>query len=168
MDYMPKGATVAKMCALGGDILQSPHVQALRTFVQHGTITRYEHCLSVCYIALRICERLHIRVDERSMVRGALLHDYFLYDWHDPSNLRVLHGFTHAREALRNARREFELNEIESDVIKKHMFPLNITPPRFREAVIVSIADKISAVMETLHVQRGLRIARVCGAVGRL
>lgn len=165
-NQLAQDETIAKICVLGEDVLASKHMQALRTFIQHGSVTRYEHCLSVCYWALRIAQRFHVRVDERSMVRGALLHDFFMYDWHDPTNLRLLHGFTHAREALENAQREFKLNEIECDVIKKHMFPLNITPPRFREAVIVSLADKISAVMETVRVARAQRIVRMCRMVG--
>lgn len=102
--------TIREMCELGRDVLESRDMQALRTFHQHGVISRYEHCLSVCYIALRLADKWHVDVDRRSMVRGALLHDFFMYDWHDPGNLRLLHGFTHAKEALSNARKQFELN----------------------------------------------------------
>ena len=159
-------ATLREMCELGEDVLKSGKMQALRTFIQHGAVTRYEHCLSVCYIALKLADKLHADVDRRSMVRGALLHDFFMYDWHDPGNLRLLHGFTHAKEALCNAQKQFELNEIECDVIKKHMFPLNIALPRYRETVLVSAADKISAVMETLHSAKALRILKMCRVVG--
>ena len=72
--------TIRKIGELGADVLASPRMQALRGFIQHGRVTRYDHCLSVCYMALRMAEKLHWQVDERSMVRGALLHDYFLYD----------------------------------------------------------------------------------------
>ena len=84
------------------------------------------------------------------MVRGALLHDFFMYDWHDPGNLRLMHGFTHAKEALQNAQKEFELNDIERDVIKKHMFPLNPAPPRFKETAVLCLADKYCALRETV------------------
>ena len=140
-------------------------MQALRGFIQHGRVTRYEHCLSVCYIALRLAQRMYIRVVERSMVRGALLHDYFLYDWHDPENLRLLHGFTHPGEALRSALEEFELNAIERDVIHRHMFPLTPVPPHCREALLVSIADKVSAVLETFGVRSGMRVIALCRSV---
>lgn len=33
-------------------------------------------------VALSILLQLHIEVDTHSLIRGALLHDYFLYDWH--------------------------------------------------------------------------------------
>lgn len=157
--------TIRKIGELGADVLASPRMQALRGFIQHGRVTRYEHCLSVCYIALRLAQRMNIRVDERSMVRGALLHDYFLYDWHDPENLRLLHGFTHPGEALRSALEEFELNAIERDVIHRHMFPLTPVPPHCREALLVSIADKVSAVLETFGVRRGMRVIALCRSV---
>ena len=99
------------------------------------------------------------------MVRGALLHDYFLYDWHDPDNLRPLHGFTHPGEALRMALEEFELNDVERNVIHRHMFPLTPIPPRYREAVLVSMADKVSAVLETFSLRREMRVIALCRSV---
>lgn len=168
MDYarIPQDETILEMCQLGEDVLDSEQMQSLRNFMQHGSVTRYEHSLSVCYLALRIADRFKIQVDRRSMVRGALLHDFYMYDWYDPKNLRPLHGFTHAKEALHTAEAIFELNEIESDVIKKHMFPLNIALPRYKETVIVSLADKVSATLESFHTVKAMRIARMCRAVG--
>lgn len=157
--------TVRKISELGADVLASPKMQGLRSYMQHGRVTRYDHCLSVCYIALRMAQRLNIAVDERSMVRGALLHDYFLYDWHDPDNLRPLHGFTHPGEALRSALEEFELNDVERNVIHRHMFPLTPVPPRYREAVLVSLADKVSAVLETFGVRSEMRVISLCRGV---
>ena len=157
--------TVRKIGELGADVLASPKMQGLRGFIQHGRVTRYDHCLAVCYIALRMAQRLNIAVDERSMVRGALLHDYFLYDWHDPDNLRPLHGFTHPGEALRSALEEFELNAVERNVIHRHMFPLTPVPPRYREALLVSLADKISAVLETFGVRSEMRVISLCRSV---
>ena len=107
-----------------------------------------------------------MKVDKRSMVRGALLHDFFMYDWHDPGNLRLLHGFTHAREALNTALEQFELNDIEQDVIRKHMFPLNIALPRYKETLIVTLADKVSAVLETINSARTLHRVRMYQRVG--
>lgn len=167
MDFAEKlqQETILKMCALGADVLASPKVQALRGYTHHGRVTRYEHSLSVCYIALRIAGRLRLRVDEQSMVRGALLHDYFLYDWHDPGRPHLTHGFTHPGEALREAEKDFPLNWIERDVIHRHMFPLTPIPPQTREGRLVSLADKISAVLETFGVPQEMRVIRLCRAV---
>ena len=101
-------------------------------------------------------ENYRLPVDKQSLVRGALLHDYFLYDWHEKDGGHRLHGFFHAERALHNARRDFNLNFIERDIIRKHMFPLNITPPKFRESWIVTWADKLCAAEETT---RALRLA---------
>ena len=53
------------------------------SYVQHGDISVFEHCIAVAYMSVRIARRLNLKVDKRTLVRGALLHDYFLYDWHE-------------------------------------------------------------------------------------
>lgn len=138
----------------GAAILRSQGMQSMRAYKQHGTTSIFAHCVNVACMSVRIANRLHIRVDERAMVRGALLHDYFLYDWHNSRGEHRWHGFRHAGWALRNASRDFELGDVERDVIKKHMFPLNPALPRYRETVIVSLADKLCAVGETLAAPR--------------
>ena len=82
--------------------------------------------------------------------RGALLHDYFLYDWHDPDPSHRLHGFRHPFFALANAERDFDLTPRERNVIVRHMFPLVPVPPTCREAWIVCVADKACALRETI------------------
>lgn len=89
---------------------------------------------------------IFIKINEKSLIRGALLHDYFLYDWHKSEHR--LHGFFHAKRALKNAESDFKLNDIEKNIIKRHMFPLNICPPKYRESWIVCLADKLCAVEE--------------------
>lgn len=158
----PLEETIERLCELGGDVLCDPRMQGLRAYIQHGEVTRYEHCLSVACIALRLADRLGLKAAERSMVRGALLHDFFMYDWHDRSARERFHGFTHAALALRTAQEAFDLDEIERDVIARHMFPLNIRPPRTREAALVSMADKLSAVLETIRSPRAAQLAALC------
>ena len=136
------------VCREGADILFSEEMKRTERLIQHGSTSVFEHCRNVACQSLIIADYFHCAVDERAMVRGALLHDYFLYDWHTPNEGHSLHGFRHAKIALRNAERDFQLGRVERDVIRKHMFPLNITPPRYRESLIVSLADKICAVGE--------------------
>ena len=103
---------------------------------------------------------LPISCSEKDLIRGALLHDYFLYDWHDKNraNYQKLHGFYHPGIALRNAEKEYRLSPREKDIIKKHMWPLTIVPPRCREAWIVTTADKYCSLLETLKLRgRGNR-----------
>ena len=135
----------------GGDILRSHGMAQEKRFLQHGTVSVYEHSVAVALMCLQLARLLHLRTNTRSLVRGALLHDYFLYDWHEKDASHKWHGFSHAQTALKNARKDFELGEIEQDVIQKHMFPLNLQPPKYKESALVCIADKLSALEETIR-----------------
>ena len=101
-----------------------------------------------------MAEFLHLSVNRKAMIRGALLHDYFLYDWHNPDNGHRLHGFSHPYTSLKNAKRDYSITKWEADIIVKHMFPLTIVPPQTKEAWIVCLADKICAGEETI---KGIR-----------
>ena len=141
---------LATFYELTKDLIYDARLKRLEAFIQHGACTRYEHCISVAYYSLIIARALRIRCDERSLVRGALLHDYFLYDWHEKDPSHRLHGFTHPSAACRNAERDFGINAREYDIIKKHMFPLTVIPPRCREGFIVGLADKLCCTYEVI------------------
>lgn len=144
------------MFSYGKDIIISSGAQSTKKYIQHGETTVFEHCLAVAKYSLLIAYFLErtfkIKVDKRSLVRGAILHDYFLYDWHDKAPGRRTHGFTHPRVACENATRDFELNDVEKDIIRKHMFPLTPFPPMHRESFIVTLADKWCALAETFNI----------------
>ena len=146
-----------------GDILESDNFQSTRNYIQHGSIPVHRHCIDVARQSIAISQWLGIPCSKRELIRGALLHDYFLYDWHDKSreNYQVLHGFYHPGIALRNASKEYNLTLREKDIIKKHMWPLTIVPPRCREAWIVTTADKYCSILETLKLRRGAGKARL-------
>ena len=136
-------------------IHEHDHVLRMRTFIQHGKITTYDHCLRVASMSYKINRFFKLKSDERALVRGAFLHDYFLYDWHKKKakfrNMKEffkLHGFMHAAA---NAKRDFEIDEKEEHIIRSHMWPLTVTKvPKCREAVIVCIADKLTSATETI------------------
>ena len=98
--------------------------------------------------------RLGIECRERELVRGALLHDYFLYDWHVKDKTHRLHGFFHPGTALANAQKEYVLSKREKNIILRHMWPLTPCPPACREAWIVTAADKYCSLRETLFLRR--------------
>ena len=145
------------------DIINSPNFRSTRNYIQHGSMPVYRHCLDVADQSIKISKFLRINCNERELVRGALLHDYFLYDWHDKcrENYQRLHGFYHPGIALKNAQKEYPLSDREKDIIKKHMWPLTIVPPVCREAWIVTAADKYCSLLETLKLRRGAGKARM-------
>ena len=109
------------------EFAEDERYQRLKDYTQHGNISTYTHCLRVARKSHNLARRLHIRVNEKEMLKGAMLHDYFLYDWHEKSDWHRLHGFSHAERALKNASRDFDLTYREKEIIRCHMFPLNIT-----------------------------------------
>lgn len=141
----------------GRDIILSDEAQRMKEFTQHGTTSVFEHVIAVAKFSLLFAINLEslfgFKIDHRSLVRGALLHDYFLYDWHKPSDKRRgLHGFTHPAIACENAMRDFDIPPIEQDIIKHHMFPLTVIWPQSIEGWLVCFADKWCAVCETFKI----------------
>jgi uncharacterized protein len=120
-------------------------------FIQHGKTSVYHHSVSVAYYSYLIALKLRLPIHERTLIRGALLHDYFLYDWHIDGHLHRLHGFRHPRKALVNAMKEFQLSQVEKDIIIKHMFPLTPVPPMHLEGWIVCFVDKVCSTKETTN-----------------
>lgn len=124
-----------------------------RGFIQHGSVSVYAHVMSVARASVRVADalaRVGVRVDRVALIRGALLHDYFLYDWHDPDPSHRWHGVSHPFAALARAEEDFRLSARERNIIARHMFPLVPVPPTCREAWIVCMADKACALTETV------------------
>ena len=118
--------------------------------IQHGDVTVFEHSVNVAETSIAFAAKLPITVNEESLIKGALLHDYFLYDWHDKEQSPWLHGFKHPYIALKNAEEDYDLNDMEKNIILRHMFPLVPIPPRYKEAWIVCFADKYCDFGETV------------------
>ena len=140
-----------------------------REFMQHGSVSVYAHVYAVACASLGLAdalERIGVSCDRVSLVRGALLHDYFLYDWHMPGPKNRHHAVRHPFVALANAEEDFELSALERNIISRHMFPLVILPPTCREAWLVCIADKWCALRETLFARRARTTRAQAGAAG--
>lgn len=132
------------------DIINNSELLSTEVFVQHGDISVFLHSVGVAYYSLYFSRKLGLDIDEKALIKGALLHDYCLYDWHEKDSSHRLHGFTHPKKAYNNANKIFNLGHIEKDIIIKHMFPLTIIPPKYIESTVVMIVDKVCAVYETI------------------
>ena len=136
-------------------VCSSSRMNKSRTFYQHGKINIYVHSLRVAYICYYWVKKYHLHVDEKALIRGALLHDYFLYDWHDKEHEHKRpHGFFHPSAALCNAKQDFILTRKEENIIQRHMFPLTLIPPGCKEAWLVCLADKVCSTRETVRERR--------------
>lgn len=123
----------------------------LEKYIQHGKVSTYQHVRSVAEMSCRLNRcLLNSSADSHALVKGALLHDFYLYDWHE-KKLRQLHGYNHPKAAYDNARRIYDVDEKVGGIILSHMWPLTLrSVPRTKEAFIVSLADKIISTRETL------------------
>lgn len=133
------------------EIINSSRFSECDNYIQHGKTTVMQHCICVAQTAYLLSLKLGIEVHEDQLIRGALLHDYFLYDWHENNWPNKIHGYTHPRKALREASKDFSLTKIERNMILHHMFPLTPCPPKYREGWLLCLADKICATKETIH-----------------
>lgn len=135
------------------DVLNNSYMQMSRSNIQHGDVSVFAHCCAVAIICYVIAKKLK-KFQINSLVRGALLHDFFLYDWHTVK-LQKLHGFHHPEIAKKNSIDIFEVNQLEQNIISSHMWPLTITKlPRYRESWLVCLVDKFCSLMETLKIFR--------------
>ena len=132
------------------DLIAASRLAEEARFVQHGSTSTLLHSLAVAYKAGEIvCSRGRSHLLPEAW-RAALLHDYYLYDWHDSAQAGRLHGFTHPGIALKNAYEDFpDLTWREADAIARHMFPLTPVPPCSAVGWAVVAADKVCACYET-------------------
>ena len=120
------------------DIINNDKYQELKKEYHHG-ISRYEHSLRVAKTTYKLSKK--IGLDYISATRGAMLHDFFKNS--EYGNVKGLKQWSiHPHIACLNAKQEFDLNEIEADVIQSHMFPLNTNTPSFKESWLVNYVDE--------------------------
>jgi len=132
------------------DLYNNKQVQLMKDIEHHKNVSCFQHSLKVAYVSYKLAKRFHL--DYVSAARGAFLHDFYLYDWHEKGSHKGLHGFNHSKISLQNAQNITKLNKKETDIIIKHMWPLNPIPPRHRESWIVTFVDKMVTLKEILHI----------------
>ena len=107
--------------SLVSDLASDAKTGRMKKFIQHSDKTTYDHCMDVARHSYFFARRLHLQVDEKALVRGAFLHDYYLYDWHETDDGHGLHGFSHSTTARDNAVEHFGISKHTQNVIESHM-----------------------------------------------
>lgn len=147
--------------ACSDELLEHHLVQSMSRYEQHGTTNRLDHSVQVAQYSYWVSKKLKLKLDQKSLIRGALLHDFFLYDWRvrQPGR-KGLHAFRHPYIAYKRASNLFDLNKKEKDIIIKHMWPLTIIPPRYIESFIITLVDKYCALKESYNYYSGKVVSK--------
>ena len=132
------------------EIVNTDKFKKMKEIKQHRFTTCYHHSINVATKCFIYAKRMNLKIDLPSLVRGALLHDFYLYDWRIDKKNHSNHSYMHPRIALENAKKEYgDLNKIEEDIILSHMWPINLFKvPKYKESVLVCFSDKICAAKE--------------------
>lgn len=111
-----------------------------------SSITCFDHSILVAYICYILAPKFRCNI--HSSVKAGLLHDLYL-SYREDSNISLWkHLSVHPDKAIENAAC-FNLSESEKNMIKKHMWPINISLiPNTKEEVLINVADKISTIIE--------------------
>ena len=127
-------------------ILEIKEFNDTKKRVHHG-ITRYDHSMNVAYITYIVCKNLKLNYKEATF--AALLHDFFNSEVRNKNGYKRL--VDHPKYALKNASKYFELSDLQKDIIIKHMFPVTLRPPKYKESLLVSLIDKYSSINERVY-----------------
>ena len=130
------------------DIINNKQFNKLNKELHHG-ITRYEHSMRVARWTYKICNLFNLN-NKNEVTRAALLHDFYINE-----DLKTETGHErlgeHPTVALDNSLKYFELDNIQKDIIKTHMFPCNLEIPKYKESWMVSGIDKAVSTYEMLR-----------------
>ena len=122
--------------------LRDERILKMKEIAMHRGSNCYIHSFKVAKTAIRRALR-HRKGNLYTILVGAILHDYYLYDWRTDRSKMRHHLGNHPYVAAENAERDFGVHETIKRVIKSHMWPVNISDfPRTKEARIISLADK--------------------------
>lgn len=127
------------------EYINNEKFQKTKYIEQHG-FTRFEHSLKVSYYSYKITKLLKLNYKETAV--GGLLHDFFISSNDMSKKEKFTTFFIHPKKALKTAEKEFELTNLEKDIIRNHMFPTTPAIPKYLESWIVSIVDKCIATSE--------------------
>lgn len=137
-------------------ILQNEEFLKLKEITHHG-ITRFDHSMRVAYYTYVVTKGMKLNYEEATV--AALLHDFFTDEVVEMKSIFRLRR--HPAYALENAKKYYDLTDMQKDIIIHHMFPVTFTPPRYLESWIVDFIDDLAALYE-----QGLSTKKELSAAG--
>ena len=122
--------------------LHDEKILKMKDISMHRGSNCYIHSFKVAKLAIKRALR-HNKGNLYIILLGAILHDYYLYDWRKDRSKMNHHLSEHPYVAAENAERDFGIHAPIKKVIQSHMWPVNFSEfPKTKEARIISNADK--------------------------
>lgn len=148
------------------DILLHDEFQKRKLFSHHHNLSVWDHSILVSFKAFLVAK--YFGADSRTCAIAGLLHDFYPYAWlyneelskiddgeyvkyvNVKKPLFQMHGFVHGKEAAVNAKKYFPylMTERIFNSIERHMFPLTIKIPKYKEGIVITVIDKLNSVRE--------------------
>ena len=137
----------------GDDVLKSDEMKKAFEQTHHQWSTVGEHTFRVAFSSVMICyalRKLNIKVSIPAVVVGALCHDLGILGRSEKFSSAKECSREHPKESVELAREIVgEMPEKTEDIIERHMWPAGESEvPNSLEGVVVSVADKYSAVKD--------------------
>lgn len=129
-------------------ILDNEEFNKMKNISHHDT-NRFDHSLKVSYYSHKIAKTL--KLDSEDVARAGLLHDFFMTDTNVSVIKRLKSAINHPKYAALKSEEIFGISEKEKDIIKTHMFPLNLNVPKYTESWLVTLVDKGVALKEQAY-----------------
>ena len=134
--------------------LHDEKILKMKEISMHRGSNCYIHSFKVAKLAIKRALR-HNKGNLYTILLGAILHDYYLYDWRIDKSKMGHHLSSHPYVAAENAVRDFGIHESIKKVIHSHMWPVNFRDfPKTKEARIISNADKANYIKEIVCSKR--------------
>lgn len=139
-----------KLEAIYQTFFNDEKILRMKDISMHRGSNCYEHSFKVAKHAMKMALRGNKKnLNLEALLIGAILHDYYLYDWRKDRSKLKKHTTKHPYIASENASRDFDIPHEVKKIIKSHMWPFNFKEfPSTKEARIVAIADNNVATWE--------------------
>lgn len=139
----------------GGEVLASEEMQKSYGQTHHRWSTVGEHTIRVAVTSVMICyalNKLNIKVNIPAVVVGSLCHDLGILGRSEKYSSARECSREHPKDSVAVARELVgELPDKAEDIIERHMWPIGQSEaPNSLEGVVVSVADKYSAVKDVI------------------
>ncbi len=137
----------------GKDVLKSEEMKQAFEQTHHQWSTVGEHTFRVAFSSVMICyalRKLNIKVSIPAVVVGALCHDLGILGRSEKFSSAKECSREHPKDSVEVAREIVnDMPEKTEDIIERHMWPVGESEaPNSIEGVVVSVADKYSAVKD--------------------